>query len=371
LRGGLDDIRLFYVGFNLVKGIGAVRLRMLLDAFGDAQTAWNASSDELLQAGLPPKIVQSLVKIRSQVVLDEVWRKLETSKINVLTWEDTQYPVRLLEIDQPPPVIYYKGTLFPEDDWAVGVVGTRRVTVYGKQVAEEISSYLAANGMTIISGLARGVDAIAHQAAIRSGGRTIAVLGCGVDQVYPPEHKRLTEEIIENGAVLSDYPPGTRPEGQNFPPRNRIISGLARAVIVVEASEKSGALITAAFAVEQGREVFAVPGKINAPQSRGTNLLIQQGARIIIDPKEVLEVLNMTQLNEHRAVRTVFPSDPIEASLFSVLSNEPRHIDEIRQVSGLPIEQVSSVLTIMELKGLVKQVGGMQFVIRDPSATYE
>jgi DNA processing protein len=259
-------------------------------------------------------------------------------------------------------VLYLKGALLPEDDWAVAVVGTRHVTAYGRQVAEEIASFLAVNGVTVVSGLARGVDSIAHSTALHSGGRTIAVLGSGVDRIYPPEHRKLVDEIAVQGALVSDYPPGTEPAGVNFPPRNRIISGLSLAVVVVEAGDKSGALITASFAAEQGRDVLAVPGNIHAPQSKGANRLIQQGAHPILDPQDILEVLNLTMVAEHRAARVSLPSDPVEARLISLLGAEPLHVDELGLKADLPIASVTAALAMMELKGMVRQVGGMQYV---------
>jgi len=368
----VNDDKRYWVGFNLVKGIGAARMRLLLDVFGDAQTAWNAPLEALQEAGLGSKVLETLQKIRSTVSIDLIWERLQAQGIRVLTWEDDEYPPRLAEISQPPPVLYVRGTLTPEDAWAVAVVGTRRITAYGKQVASEIASSLAGNGITVVSGLARGVDAVAHQAALQAGGRSLAVLGCGVDRIYPPEHRRLAEHMIEQGALISDYAPGTPPDSANFPPRNRIISGLVRAVIVVEAGKSSGALITAAFAAEQGREVFAVPGNIYAPLCVGTNLLIQQGARPYLNCQDVLEILNLAQVTEQRSARAVLPADAVEAQLFSVLSNEPLHIDEIRQQTELPIDKVSAALVMMELKGLVRQVGGMQYIaVRESIEPYE
>ncbi len=270
----LDDPRLYWIGFNFVKGIGAVRFKALLDFFGDPAVAWNAPAEALMEAGLSAKIVENLNKVRTQVNLEKVYERMQAQGIHCLTWNDENYPRHLKNIDQPPPVIYVRGEMLPEDDWAVAIVGTRKVTSYGRQVAEEVATFLAQNRVTVVSGLARGVDAIAHQSALKAGGRTIAVLGSGVDRIYPPENRRLAEEMIDQGALVSDYPPGTAPDGTNFPPRNRIISGLALAVVIVEAGVTSGALITATFAAEQGRDVFAVPGSILAPQSKGTNRLI-------------------------------------------------------------------------------------------------
>jgi DNA processing protein len=371
-----EDPRLYYVGFNLVKGIGSARLRMLIDYFGDIATAWNAPREKLRETGLGDKFVQNLIKIRSQVNLAEVWKRIVNSGISVLTWEDIDsgkdtYPRRLRELNQPPPIIYYKGTLVEDDDWSVAIVGTRNVTAYGRQITDELTRTLAGNGVTIISGLAKGVDTIAHQVALEMGSRTIAVLGSGVDRIYPPENARIAEKIISQGAIISDYAPGTSPVAVNFPPRNRIISALSKAVIVVEADEGSGALITASFAVEQGKELFAVPGNIHARQSRGTNRLIQNGARLLMDGNEVLEILNFNNIQNHKTARTVLPQDATEALLLTLLSDQPKHIDEIGQLTQLPIDKIAAALAIMELKGMVRQVGGMQFVtIRDQQAEY-
>jgi DNA processing protein len=347
---------------NHVKGIGAVRLRLLLDHFGDLETAWRASPVELLLAGLTEKIVDELVKVRSGIDLDRIEARLSSEHITVLTWEDESYPRHLLNIEQPPPVLYLRGSYLPEDEWAVAVVGTRRITPYGRQITEEISAFLAGNGITVVSGLARGVDATAHQAALRHHGRTIAVLGSGVDRIYPPENSKLAENIMANGALISDYPPGTDPLANNFPPRNRIISGLSLATVIVEAGKTSGALITARFAVEQGRDVLAVPGPIHAPHSLGTNELIQQGAHPLLQPKDILDVLDLHMITEHQAAQVMLPKDPLEARLINLLGTQPVHVDEIRAQANLPIETVTATLTMMELKGMVKQVGGMQYI---------
>ena len=374
----LEDTRPYYVGFNFVRGIGATRLKLLINYYGDIARAWNASPASLLETGLSEKIIQNLIKTRTQLNLDEVMKRIKNAEITVITWDDINqnseinYPKNLRGIEQPPPVIYSKGEMIDSDEWAVAVVGTRNVTTYGRQVTDEISRILVRNGVTIISGLAKGIDAIAHQVAIDEGGRTIAVLGSGVDRIYPPENSRIAEKIIKQGAVISDYAPGTPPEAVNFPPRNRIISALAKAVIVIEADETSGALITAAFAVEQGKELFAVPGNIHSRQSRGANRLIQNGARLLMDGNEVLELLNFRQINNHKSARAVLPENPTEILLFSLLDNQPKHIDQIGQITKLPMDELTATLTLMELKGMVKQVGGMQFVIiRDHQGEYE
>jgi DNA processing protein len=362
----------YWVGFNLVKGIGAVRLQALQDHFGDLSLAWQAPLDALQAAGLGPKLAERVLLIRASLDLERYMSRLGAQGIQILTWDDELYPRRLKEIDQPPPVLYMRGGLKPEDFWSVAVVGTRRVSAYGRQVADELAMFLANNGVTVISGLARGVDAIAHQSAIKAGGRTIAVLGCGVDRIYPPENTQLAEKIIASGAILSDYAPGTPPDASNFPPRNRIISGLSMATVVVEAGQTSGSLITAQFAADQGREVFAVPGNILAPQSKGTNRLIADGAHPMLSAQDLLDILDLRRVTEQREVHKILPSNETEEKLLRVLSHEPLHMDDIRNQTGLPIERVSATLVMMELKGLVKQVGGMNYVaVREDQAEYE
>lgn len=362
----------YWVGFNLVRGIGAVRMKNIVDYYGNLEIAWNAPATGLISAGIPSRVVENFIQIRKSVDLEKVMEKVTSQGVKIYTWDDDDYPKRLKEIPQPPPVLFVKGSINVEDDWAVSVVGTRRVTPYGRQVAAEVARFLAENGVTVVSGLARGVDAIAHQTAVSSGGRTFAVLGSGVDVIYPPEHRKLAEEISRQGAVISDYPMGTQPESINFPPRNRIIAGLSLATIVVEAGETSGALITAKFAVEQGRDVFAVPGSILTPQSEGTNRLIEDGARPLLRMNEILEVLKLENIPEKQNNRKSLSATPEEKKLLQYLSQEPKHIDEICNLSTLPIQTVSATLTMMELKGLVTHVGGMNYVAaREMKAEYK
>ncbi len=367
----MDDKR-YWVGFTLVKGIGAVRLRALLDYFGDAEKAWNASPVDMVSAGLGPRLAERVVQIKKSVDLSEYVARAEKDNIRILTWNDAEYPALLKEVDQPPPVLYLRGDVTAEDAWAVGIVGTRAVTPYGRQVTEELATVLAQNGVTVVSGLARGVDALAHNAALKAGGRTLAVLGSGVDRIYPPEHRQMAEKIALQGAVISDYAPGTTPDSANFPPRNRIISGLSLAVVVIEAGETSGALITAGFAADQGRDVFAVPGSIYAPQSKGANRLIANGARILLRPTDVLEALDLTRNVERREIRRAVPTDATEAAVLSLLGAESMHVDEVRARLGLPIEKISAALTMMELKGMVRQLNGMNYVaLREDQAEYK
>jgi DNA processing protein len=368
----VSEPRQYWVAFSLVKGIGAVRFQAILNFFGDPQIAWGAPTEALKEAGLSDKIIENVVELRSSIDLDVIWEQIEAQGISVIIQTDEEYPRRLQEIEQSPPVIYMLGDLIAEDEWSVAVVGTRRVTAYGRQVAEEIAGTLARNGITVISGLARGIDSISHQAALDAGGRTVAVLGSGLDRIYPPENRRLAEEITVHGALISDYAPGTPPEASNFPPRNRLISGLSLAVVIVEAGQTSGALITAGFAADQGREVFAVPGNITSPGSKGTNRLIRDGAHPLLNPEQVLEALELTMIAEHRTARVALPADAVEAQLFEALGREPLHIDEIRSRTEIPIEKVTATLALMELKGMVRQVGGMQYVaLREVKETYQ
>ncbi len=366
----MDDKK-YWVAFNLVRGIGAVRLQGLIAHFGDAASAWQGEPGELRAAGLSGKVIDRLLEMRGSLDVDKLWDRIGAQGIHIITWQDENYPRRLKEIEQPPPVLYVRGGLLPEDDFAVAVVGTRRITPYGRQVTEELANLLAASGITVVSGLARGVDAAAHSAALRAGGRTLAVLGSGVDRIYPPENRILAEQMMEHGAILSDYPVGTAPEATNFPPRNRIIAGLSLAVVVIEAGETSGALITAEFAAEQGREVFAVPGSILAPQSKGTNKLIQKGAQLLLSPEDLLQALNLTRVGAQKTARKVLPADEVEKQLLDALGSEPLHVDELRNQTGLPVEKVSAALVMMELKGMVRQVGAMHYVaVREVQSGY-
>ena len=355
----------------MIKWIGAARLRAMLDFFGDVQSIWNAPADTLRNIGLPTTVIENLIKFRSDVCLDEIFERIQKQNIQVLIWDDDDYPVRLREINNPPPVLYVRGKISTEDEWSVAVVGTRRISPYGHQVAERIAAKLASSGLTVVSGLALGVDTVAHQTSLSAGGRSLAVLGSGVDRIYPSQNRALADKLIEKGALISDYAPGTPPEANNFPPRNRIISGLSLATVVVEAGLKSGALITANFALEQGREVFAVPGNIFAPQSRGPNRLIQNGAHPLLDPQEILEILDLTRVTEQREARVVLPSNAAEAQVFGILGHEPMHVDDVCTQADLPIDQVIATLAFMELKGMVRQVGGMRYTaIREPGEDY-
>ena len=364
------DLR-YWIGFNRARGIGPVRLRSVLKQFGTIQAAWNASADQLKASGLDQRSLNSLLSVRATVDLDAELRAVEAIGASIITFMEPQYPPALLAIADAPPLLYFKGTLTEADNRAMAVVGTRRATSYGKMIAGEMTRALVQYGFTIVSGLARGIDAMAHQSALESGGRTIAVLATGIDQVYPAEHRDLADAISRQGTLITELPIGSPPERGHFIPRNRIISGLARGVLVVEAAEKSGALKTADVALDQGREVFAIPGNASSPVSRGTNILIRNGAKMTLDVSDILNEIDGTHLPPQPSVHSTSLSfkpvtrpeiSPIERQVLAQLAAEPRHIDEIAYRCRLPVMQVSSALTLLELKGLAQQMGAMQYV---------
>lgn len=353
----------YWLGFNIVAGIGTAKLQALLDAFGTAEAAWNASPLELERLGLDRRARENLLHARQTVDLEAKLTHVRRAGITLLHWNTADYPRYLREVPMPPPVLYMHGRLTEQDQFAVAIVGTRKLTSYGKQMARELAVGLAQKGITVVSGLAKGVDAVAHQAVLDAGGRTIAVLGSGLDHVYPPENRTLAKQIAESGqgAVISEYELGTKPQAKNFPPRNRIISGLSLGTIVVEGDMTSGAMITAKFALEQNREVFAVPGYVTSPASSGPNWLIQQGAKLITNVQDVLDELKLGEPAEKAAVQMALPTSPEEAELMPFLTREPQHVDDIARTADLPSAYVSSTLMMLELKGLVQHVGGMKY----------
>ena len=351
------------MGFSFIPSIGRVRLGLLEGYFSNLEDAWKATSAELKRAGLDSGSIRAINSWRPKISLDEEMEKLERYGVKVFTWRDDGYPSRLKEIYDYPPIICVRGSLLPEDEWCLAVVGTRRATVYGRQVTEEIVSDLARSRITITSGLAKGIDTVAHSSALEAGGRSIAVFGCGLDIVYPSENANLARRIMQQGALISEYPLGTKPKPDYFPRRNRIMSGMSLGVLVTEAGESSGALITANLALEQNREVFAVPGSILSPASKGTNRLIQEGAKLVHSHMDILQELNLTAVAQQIEMKEIIPESETEALLLKQLSAEPTHIDEICQSSGLPVSAVSSTLAMMELKGQVKSMGSMKYVL--------
>lgn len=356
----------YWVGLSRVQGIGPSRTRLLLSFFGSARKAWEASQGALLSAGLDAKTADALIAARQTLDLELEMARLEKVGAQALTWDNESYPERLREVEDSPPVLYVLGDFTPSDAWAVAIVGTRRATHYGREVTARLSAGLAEAGITVISGLARGIDTVAHQSALEADGRTVAVLGSGLDIIYPAENRSLARRIIdeEKGAIVSEYALGTQPDAVNFPPRNRIISGLSLGVLVVEADEKSGALITVRFALEHNREVFAVPGPITSRMSNGPNDLLKRGAKCVTGVQDILEELQIEMVSEHVEAVRALPSDPTERLLLELLQDETQHIDDLTNKSGLPSSTVSAVLTMMELKGMVRHLGGMQYGAR-------
>lgn len=367
----MAEDRKYWLGFNLVKGIGPAKLQALLDYYGSLEAAWQSTPSQLEKIGFDQRAINSFLDARAVLNLDTELARVEKRGLRLLTWDSPEYPSYLREVPNAPPLLYIWGALDESDRLAVAVVGTRRMTGYGRQVTRDLVSGLVLNGVTIVSGLARGIDAVAHERALELNGRTIAVLGSGLDSIYPAEHRQLAQRISQgSGAVISEYALGVQPDAKNFPPRNRIISGLSLGVIIVEAGERSGALITANFALEQGREVFAVPGNINSPASKGPNRLIQQGAKLVGSVDDVLDELNLKLVVEQTAVQLALPETAEEAALMAHLSGQPVHVDELCRITGLPAGMVSSTLTMMELKGMIRQVGGMNYTLREPDPEY-
>ncbi|HUV44550.1 MAG TPA: DNA-processing protein DprA [Dehalococcoidales bacterium] len=356
------DIK-YWIGFSFIPSIGRVRLNRLETHFGNLEDAWKAGPDEFIRAGLDKNVVRAIVSWRPRVDLEAEMEKLERYGVQALTWHDALYPSRLKEIHDHPPVLYIRGSLLPEDEWCLAVVGTRRASAYGRQVTEEIVADLAGSRITVASGLAKGIDSIAHRSALDAGGRSIAVFAHGLDIVYPIENTSLARRIVQQGALISEFPLGTRPKPEYFPRRNRIISGISLGVLVVEAGTTSGALITANMALEQNREVLAVPGSILSPASRGTNRLIQEGAKLVRDYRDILEELNLGAVAQQIEMKEVLPESDTESLLLKQLSTEPTHVDEVCRASGLPVSTVSSTLAMMELKGLVRTIGSMKYVL--------
>lgn len=357
----------------MVEGIGSVRLRRLMEIFRRPTEIFKAGPSELSASGiLTPRMIKMIHETHLRSNVDREIKEAQDKSVKIVTVLDADYPLNLKEIFDPPIVLYIKGELLEADRNAVGVVGSRGASFYGLSCAKEFSFRLAKFGLTIVSGMARGIDTASHRSALDAGGRTIAILGSGLNCIYPPENAGLFEEIAEHGAVISQFPMNTTPLPANFPIRNRIISGLSRGVLVVEASYKSGALITARFALEQGREVFSIPGKLSSETSCGTNDLIKQGAKMVTSPEEILEDLRHQFLlpaktricfdqsqDEKMAPGT---SNVQEGAIVRILSDEPKYIDLISQESGLSISESMAFLLQLELKGVVKQLPGKTFV---------
>ena len=381
----------YWVAFHRISGLGPARFAKLESYFGNLEDAWNSSPGQLSAAGLDARTTAEVQSDRPRIDPDGELEALYGAGVRAIHLRSDEYPHRLREIFDPPSVIYVKGNLAPEDERGVAVVGTRRASPYGREMARRLAGDLAASGVSVFSGLARGVDGIAHQAALDAGGRTVAVVGGGLDSIYPPEHAALASRICDQGAMISEYPLGKLPQAQHFPRRNRVISGLSLGVLVVEAGMKSGAMLTVRWALDQDREVFAVPGPVISENSAGTNWLIQQGAKLVVDHNDVLDELNIAgighQLELDRAQsQAAVPAangshetaDGAVCAAGISANNEithnrilgalcdlggQAHVDDLIRTVGLPPADVMAGLTVLELEQKVRQSGGMQFVV--------
>jgi DNA processing protein len=355
----------YWVALNNVEGLGPVHFQQLLKYFGDAEAAWSTSVSDLRTLNFSEKLVDNFLRTRKNLDTKTTMEHLNKLGVEVLTVSSSDYPLLLKQIYDPPPVLYVRGRIIKKDELAVAIVGSRRMTQYGKEVTENLVPNLVAHSLTIVSGLAFGVDIASHQAALDAGGRVIAVLASGVDIITPTSNTFLAERILkeDRGAIISEHPLGTTPLKHFFPVRNRIISGLALGTVVVEATEKSGTTHTAQAALEQGREVFAVPGSIFSPLSVGTHNLIKAGAKLVNSVEDILEELRLEDRGLKVKAREVLPESPEEEKILDVLGNNELHIDEIIKESGLSTSQVASTLTMMEMKGKVKNLGNQTYRI--------
>ncbi len=360
----MSDPRRPWLGFHLTKGIGPSRVTRLLEHFGDLARAWDAAPRELERAGFGEALRTNIAATKHTWDLDHELARVDRAGVTLLTWDDPAYPARLRQIAAPPPVLYVRGSLTDADELALGIVGTRRATAYGREVTTRLAGELATAGLTIVSGLAKGIDAYAHEAALRAGGRTIAFLGCGVDVVYPAEHRALAARIADGGqgALIAEYHLGTPPDAPNFPARNRLISGFSLGVLVTESPARSGALITTDFAAEQGRDVYAVPGSILSPHSVGPNELIKEGARPVTCVEDILNELNLERREAQTATQRALPENEGERAILSLLGDGPTHINDLGHGSGIAIAELGGQLMILELKGLVRNLGAGQYV---------
>jgi DNA processing protein len=354
-----------WIALSLLPDVGPVRARKLLSVFASPEMVFRAGRDDLKKVeGIGAVIARKIMDFSSWGDIERQIREMEDRNIKVICLQESAYPEMLREAQDAPVVIYTRGDLIPDDKFAIAVVGSRRLTQYGASVAEKISEELASCGFTVVSGMARGVDSIAHKAALKAGGRTIAVLGSGLDIPYPPENKTLMENIVKSGCAMSEFPPGTPPEKENFPRRNRLISALSLGVLVVEATFDSGALITARYAAEQGREVFAVPGNITSRCSEGTNELLRRGAILVRKAEDIVEELSPVLKGFLRTRDNIMDgiSDE-EKRVCNLLSGEPKQIDIISRESGLASSEALGILLGLELKGAVKQITGKRFYL--------
>lgn len=349
---------------NKISGIGPQRMKLLMKNFPDSYSVWKIGLEELQKYFPGEKLVEKFFLEKKKINPDEEWEKLTKENIRVISLKDPLYPASLKEISNPPYLLYYKGKLDFQNSPALAIVGSRKFTSYGAQVAQTFSKKLARLGIVIVSGMALGIDAFAHKGALESQGKTVAVLGNSLDEknLYPKNNINLAHLILsQEGALISEYPPETPAGPLTFPARNRIIAGLSKGVLVVEAGEKSGALITAQMALDYNREVFSVPGSIFSDQSIGTNSLIKSGAKTVCGINDILEELNLGTEKEKKPLPV--PNTLEEKLILKFFSDEPLHIDKIILLTRLQPTVVSGTLTIMEMKGWIKNIGGQNYII--------
>jgi DNA processing protein len=353
------------IALNMVSGVGPIRMRRLMEAFGSPQKILGTNSTQLRKVeGIGAEVAEAISSWESTIDLGAELALMEKHGARALTQNDPEYPEPLREIHDPPIVLYIIGSILESDKNAVGVVGTRKPSHYATETTKKLSYQLAYAGLTVVSGLARGIDTAAHQAALAAKGRTIAVIGSGLAQIYPPENKELAVKISTSGAIVSEYPMNRKADRQTFPMRNRIISGMGFGILVIEAGAKSGALISANQAAEQGRSIYAVPGRIDNPGAMGSNRLIQQGARLIMSAQDILEDLGMLFSQEPELRPTPRPQNlnTSEEAIYEAIGVDEPSYDDIAVKSGLPISEVSSTLLALEMRKLIKQLPGGRFV---------
>jgi DNA processing protein len=350
------DNNAYLLALHSVDGLGPIRLKSVLKHFKNPKAAWEGNPEDYLKIGIPKNVVNLFLDIRKKLDPQKNEQLILSTGIKYLTIFDEDYPKSLSQIYDPPTVLYYKGEILQKDKNAIGVVGTRKITGYGKVITEQFTKDLVDAGLTIVSGLARGVDTVAHLTALKFGGRTIAVLGGGLNNIFPPENTQLVEKIAAgSGAVVSEYPPDYPSLAGNFPARNRIISGLSKAVLVTEAAEDSGSLITAKEALDQGKEVFAIPGPITSFLSKGPIDLIKKGAKAVTDAKEILDELGIKKGTKITVTSQQLSDD--EKKVLEILENETLHLDEIGRILSFPSSKVSALMLKMEIIGLVQSLG--------------
>ncbi len=365
----MDEELIYLNALNRVSFLGPVRIAALLERFGSSREAWKASPGAIGEIGALRGYTGRLLKERRQIDPQQEWQRLQELQIDCIAYRSPDYPPLLKEIAQPPPLLYCRGPQLNSGELAVAIVGSRRCTFYGKEVARRLAGELAAAGLTVVSGMALGIDTAAHEGVLESGGITVAVLGCSVERCYPPANRSLRDRLIREGAVISEFPLDTGPLPHHFPRRNRIISGLSLGTIVVEAPVKSGALITAFYALEQNREVFAVPGNIGSPYSRGCHRLIKEGARLVETAADIIEELGLDPAGSSAAREAAAASekkvaalDEAERALLELIPYRPQHIDELIRRSGEGAARAGANLLSLELKGLIRQLPGKYFV---------